>query len=162
MPKINLLPFFWLLFHKSSCIMTCVSGCGPVGRALDLGSRCREFESPHSDQKPESAIAGSGFFFVYGIKIFPVQISQVISEPQSVFYARTLWDITQSFFHFSACHSNSHHSLQRKLIHASRIEPIQYSFENRFICNQPEQSHAGAQFQIIRVAHDPVNRFLQF
>ena len=28
-----------------------ISGCGPVGRALDLGSRCREFESPHSDQK---------------------------------------------------------------------------------------------------------------
>ena len=28
-----------------------LSGCGPVGRALDLGSRCREFESPHSDQK---------------------------------------------------------------------------------------------------------------
>ena len=27
------------------------SGCGPVGRALDLGSRCREFESPHSDQR---------------------------------------------------------------------------------------------------------------
>ena len=33
-----------------------ISGCGPVGRALDLGSRCREFESPHSDQKPESAL----------------------------------------------------------------------------------------------------------
>ena len=28
-----------------------ISGCGPVGRALDLGSRRREFESPHSDQK---------------------------------------------------------------------------------------------------------------
>ena len=28
-----------------------ISGCGPVGRALDLGSRRREFESPHSDHK---------------------------------------------------------------------------------------------------------------
>ena len=28
-----------------------ISGCGPVGRALDLGSRRREFESPHSDQQ---------------------------------------------------------------------------------------------------------------
>ena len=27
-----------------------MSGCGPVGRAPDLGSGCREFESPHSDQ----------------------------------------------------------------------------------------------------------------
>ena len=54
-----------------------------------LGPGCREFESRHSDQKPESAIAGSGFFFVYGIKnILPVQIPQVISEPQSVFYVK--------------------------------------------------------------------------
>ena len=30
-----------------------ISGCGPVGRALDLGSRCREFESPHSDQSSQ-------------------------------------------------------------------------------------------------------------
>ena len=41
------------------------------GSDIGLGSRCREFESPHSDQKPESAIAGSGFFFVYGIQIIP-------------------------------------------------------------------------------------------
>ena len=33
------------LFHKL------ITGCGPVGRALDLGSRRREFESPHSDHK---------------------------------------------------------------------------------------------------------------
>ena len=47
---------FLLLFLKTWCILysrnvyDTLSGCGPVGRALDLGSRCREFESPHSDQ----------------------------------------------------------------------------------------------------------------
>ena len=41
-----------------------VSGCGPVGRALDLGSRCREFESPHSDQKRRTAFAVLLFCFV--------------------------------------------------------------------------------------------------
>ena len=40
-----------LHFSKNSVIILEISGCGPVGRALDLGSRCREFESPHSDQK---------------------------------------------------------------------------------------------------------------
>ena len=28
-----------------------ISGCSAVGSALALGARCREFESPHSDQK---------------------------------------------------------------------------------------------------------------
>lgn len=27
-----------------------ISGCSAVGSALALGARCREFESPHSDQ----------------------------------------------------------------------------------------------------------------
>ena len=36
--------------HFAKKISIFISGCGPVGRALDLGSRCREFESPHSDQ----------------------------------------------------------------------------------------------------------------
>ena len=40
-----------------------VSGCGPVGRALDLGSRCREFESPHSDHKNQKSFDSSGFYY---------------------------------------------------------------------------------------------------
>ena len=36
---------------KRSLFYKLITGCGPVGRALDLGSRRREFESPHSDHK---------------------------------------------------------------------------------------------------------------
>ena len=49
---------FYLVYNVFS-----VSGCGPVGRALDLGSRCREFESPHSDQTAENGICYSLLFF---------------------------------------------------------------------------------------------------
>ena len=48
---------FYLVYNIFS-----VSGCGPVGRALDLGSRCREFESPHSDQTAENGIRYSLLF----------------------------------------------------------------------------------------------------
>ena len=53
-------------FYKSL-----ISGCGPVGRALDLGSRRREFESPHSDHlRMESLIQWfhtEFFFYVWFI-----------------------------------------------------------------------------------------------
>ena len=51
-----LLPPFIFIFH--------LSGCGPVGRALDLGSRCREFESPHSDHKSRKSICSLGFYLL--------------------------------------------------------------------------------------------------
>ena len=54
-----------LLTSCRSCTKICiVSGCGPVGRALDLGSRCREFESPHSDQKSQKSICSFGFYLL--------------------------------------------------------------------------------------------------
>ena len=46
-----------------------ISGCGPVGRALDLGSRCREFESPHSDQNRQNLFLVLAVFFVYCMQI---------------------------------------------------------------------------------------------
>ena len=45
-----------------------ISGCGPVGRALDLGSRCREFESPHSDQKSADLEQNQPVFYL----LFPL------------------------------------------------------------------------------------------
>lgn len=39
-----------------------ITGCGPVGRALDLGSRSRAFESPHSDQVPLRSTIPEGDF----------------------------------------------------------------------------------------------------
>ena len=35
-----------------------------------LGSRCREFESPHSDQKPESALQVLAFSLFMACKFF--------------------------------------------------------------------------------------------
>lgn len=40
-----------------------ISGCSEGGIALDLGSRDRAFESPHSDQKPLKSTDFRGFFF---------------------------------------------------------------------------------------------------
>ena len=48
------------LFHKL------ITGCGPVGRALDLGSRRREFESPHSDQRTGVGLCRLLFFLLMG------------------------------------------------------------------------------------------------
>ena len=47
-------------------------------------------------------------------------------------------------------------------IRFATVELIQHIFENLLHSNQPEQSHARAQFQIIRVAHNPVNGPLKF
>ena len=50
-PK-NVVEFPWSqIWPQRAFSFNLISGCGPVGRALDLGSRCWEFESPHSDQK---------------------------------------------------------------------------------------------------------------
>ena len=49
---------FWVAFFQGIVYNRySISGCGPVGRALDLGSRCREFESPHSDQRSRNGIS---------------------------------------------------------------------------------------------------------
>lgn len=46
-----------------------ISGCSEGGIALDLGSRDRAFESPHSDQLPlEHELQGE--FFIYAFEIF--------------------------------------------------------------------------------------------
>ena len=48
----NVVEFPWPhIWPQRAFSLNLISGCGPVGRALDLGSRRREFESPHSDQE---------------------------------------------------------------------------------------------------------------
>ena len=61
-------PHIWpelrnLLFRALST-KNLISGCGPVGRALDLGSRRREFESPHSDHSIRLISYGVSRFLV--------------------------------------------------------------------------------------------------
>ena len=41
-----------------------ISGCSEVGIALDLGSRDRAFESPHSDQNPSEINDFRGIFLI--------------------------------------------------------------------------------------------------
>ena len=41
-----------------------ISGCSEVGIALDLGSRDRAFESPHSDQNPSEIVDFRGIFLI--------------------------------------------------------------------------------------------------
>ena len=57
-----------------------ISGCGPVGRALDLGSRCREFESPHSDQKRLILEQNQSFLLYFGGQVKGILFSDHISS----------------------------------------------------------------------------------
>ena len=45
-----------------------ISGCSAVGSALALGARCREFESPHSDQNSVKSFDFAEFFFAFVAK----------------------------------------------------------------------------------------------
>lgn len=65
-----------------------ISGCGPVGRALDLGSRRREFESPHSDQKSgcfHTKTATFLAFYDFNLKILAYTKLELSCIPTLVF-----------------------------------------------------------------------------
>ena len=57
-----------------------ITGCSAVGSALALGARCREFESPHSDQKPPQNISFEAVFITFQTIIYLTFCTNMVSN----------------------------------------------------------------------------------
>ena len=93
------------LFHKL------ITGCGPVGRALDLGSRRREFESPHSDHKNRCFQTKTAVFNTFmHISFEPTASSAPHQESslKSLFFVYCMPIFVRRYISFHIIETNSH------------------------------------------------------
>ena len=85
------------LFHKL------ITGCGPVGRALDLGSRRREFESPHSDHKNRCFRLKTAVFLTFLVISHELTLSnavgRLILSQFTLFFVYSISNFTSLYMH---------------------------------------------------------------